>query len=199
MVTQKSPVKSERTPKQYRVAIQKKLDELDDLSPSQIEKLLAGHMRGIKQPNEHLANWLCEQLRLNKVTVKTFQNVALNIEVTIEVPDCNLVFRFFVKTSAQDYLGIKKPGDLITGLSMTKDQAILIRGYVDRHQGDVGKFAARMLAEGMMQSTELRDFVKFVRKNPEVHPAMQAAGLYPADILAAFDNIEKKLQEEKSP
>lgn len=175
----------------YPVEIKRNLAKLEKLSPREIKTKIGGHRRNIQQPEGLLANWLCEKLGVEKITVKTENNVYKNLTVMVEISDTFITYKFFVRTSLQDFLGIKKKPDLITGISLSPEQSILVRAIIDRQGGDESSFVKDLLNAAFADSELVASFVKRIKDHPEWHAGMHEAGLYPADIFEAEKAIKK--------
>ncbi len=171
--------------------IRKCLNKLEKLSPRQIKQKIAGHRSGFNQNTELVARWLCEQLNLPRVVVKASQNAINNLEVTVELGSYSYVFNYYVKTSLQEFLGIKKNNNVVPGASLTNDQAILVRAIVDREGGSEADFVRELLDQAFANSTVVNGFVARLKAHPEWHNTMHSAGLYPADIFAAAKSVRK--------
>lgn len=178
--------------------ISKKLRKLEKLSPREIREKIGLFRRGLNQNDGLLGNWLKEQLGLEKLFVKGIQNLDNNCEVTVFQGTTKLVLNFHVGTSVQDFLGIRKDSaHAVSGISLSQDQATLIRAFVDSEGGDEREIAKQALIIGLVNMPAIRNYVKRVRKHPEWHKGMHEAGLYPSDIFHAWKNILKEAKRIK--
>lgn len=176
--------------------IRRRLNKLEKLSPTQIKQKIAGHRSGFSQPPELLARWLCEELDLERMTIKTHQNVVENLEVVLEFNGISYTFKFYVKTSLQDYLGILKTRDVVAGVKLTDEQAILVRAIIDRDGGNEAEFLSELLNSALADSVVVKRFVKRLKDHPDWHQAMHNAGLYPADIFSAYKKVRQKVKSK---
>ncbi len=183
--------KSYPDPFKLKKKIRTRLNKLEKLSPSQIRRRIAGHRSGLNQNTELLARWLCEELDLERMVIKTLQNVNDNLEISVSVNGLQYNYRYHVKTSLQDFLGIKKRQDVVPGVRLTEEQAILVRAVVDRDGGDEARLLQAIISRGMASSQEITGFVSRVKAHPEWHDAMHESGLYPADIFAAAKSVRR--------
>lgn len=190
-----SDTDQELNPAEVNRRIREALDQLEPMSPRQIKDEIAGHRRGFNQPNGFLGNWLAEKLGQSKVTVDPRQNLNNNIVVTVDVSVCKLSFEFFVGTSLQEFLGIKKKNDAISGAKLSDDQSFLLRALVDREGGSEANVVKRLLDWGIANSPMVLSFVERVRANPDWHTKMHEAGLYPTEIEHAWGEIQKAAQD----
>lgn len=173
-----------------------RLGKLEELSPREIKQKIAGHRSGFNQNSELLARWLAEVLDLQRVIVKPLQNAHRNLEVTVELSESySLVFLYYVETSLQDFLGIKKNSNVVPGVTLTEEQAILVRAIIDREGGSEADLLRQLLNEAFANSDVVSRFVQRLKVHPEWHASMHSAGLYPADILEAAKAIQKATEK----
>lgn len=174
----------------------RKLRKLEPKSPREIREHLGRHRRSFTQNDSLLSTWLQEELGLEQVTIKAIKNLNNNLEVTVTRGVDKVVLSFVVGTSIQDFLGAFKGADSrVTGCSLTSDQAILVRAVCDRDGGDEAKLVKQALLVGLVNMPAIRSFVRRLKKHPEWHKGMHDAGLYPADIFHAWDNVKKEAKE----
>ncbi len=183
--------KSQPTAPVLERKIRKCLNKLEKLSPREIKNKIAGHRSGFNQNTELVARWLCEELDLPRVVVKTSQNAIQNLEVIVELGSYSYVFNYYVQTSLQEFLGIKKNNNAVPGVTLTDNQAILVRAIIDREGGSEADFLRELLDSAFANSAVVADFVNRLKDHPEWHSSMHSAGLYPADIFAAAKAVRK--------
>lgn len=173
--------------------ISKKFDELAVLSPREIREHVGRYRRGFSNNDGLLGNWLQDELGLERVTVKPEKNIDRNTVVTVYYGTDRVELPFCTGTSVQDFLGNRKDSSRpVAGLSLTEDQAILVRAFVDREGGDEVKLVKAALLVGLVNMPAIRSFVRRLKKHPGWHQSMHEAGLYPADIFHAWDNVKKE-------
>ena len=178
--------------------IGRELRKLEKLSPREIREHIGLHRRGLNQNDGLLSSWLAQQTGLEKITVKPIQNLDNNCEVTVAQGTDRVVLLFHVGTSVQDFLGSFKGADSrVPGCNLSADQAILVRAFIDSDGGDERVLVQQALLVGLVNMPAIRDYIGRLRKHPEWHQGMHAAGLYPADIFHAWKNVCREAKRIK--
>jgi hypothetical protein len=171
------------------------LESLDKLSPREIKAKLGGQRTGAGQPTELLTRWLKNHHPVAKMIIKTQQNVDKNLIIELFWANYSITYKFKAGKSLQEFLGIHKPPTSLS-ISIISDQLTVITAFVVQCGGKEEDVVRALLNKSLVADAEVIQFIADLREHTEWYEALHEDGVYPADVFASWDKLQKANSDE---